>query len=55
MYTSGQNGVTKQIQFYDNGIKNVNLNTDDLYIGFYVLTDNVWVGEDFLISEAVIV
>ena len=55
MYTFDQSGVSKQIQILHDGIKNINLNTDDLYIGFYVMTDNVWVGEDFLISDAVIV
>ena len=42
-------------RYSNDGIKNINLNTDDLYVGFYVMTDNVWVGEDFLISDAVIV
>ena len=55
MYTFDQSGVSKQNQIFHDGIKNINLNTDDLYIGFYVMTDNVWVGEDFLISDAVII
>ena len=55
MYTFDQSGVSKQIQIFHDGIKNINLNTDDLYVGFYLMTDNVWVGEDFLISDAVIV
>ena len=55
MYTFDQSGVSKQIQIFHDGIKNINLNTDDLYVGFYLMTDNVWVGEDFLISDAIIV
>ena len=46
MYTN-QSGVSKQIKIVHDGIKNINLNTDDLYVGFYLMTDNVWVGEDF--------
>ena len=47
-------GLNKSITVTASSLKTISLDTDYDYIGFLVLSDNYWAGDEFLIVDAII-
>ena len=47
-------GLQKFVTVLDEYLKNINLDNNFDYMGFMVLSDNYYAGDEFLISEVIV-